>query len=285
MNFYTKKTKGNYEKILKNGLMYGFLIIYALISLYPLIFALISSFKTDADIFLTPFSLPKAINFQSYIRAWTIASMGVYFKNSVVLSVFTVILLAFTGTMVSYIFAKFHFKLKKTLYLYFLLGMMIPVHSTIIPLAYMIGNLKLRDNFAVIVLLFTAFQIPMTVFILTGFMKSIPGEIEEAAIIDGCSVFRVYRTIILPMSVPAIVTVSIFNFLGAWNNLLIPLIFISKNSLKPLAIGLLTFFAEKTSDYSGVMAAIVITSVLPFIAYVFLQEKVERGLTAGAVKG
>ncbi len=265
--------------------LYTFLIAYAVISSYPLLFSLISSFKEDMAIFLTPFSLPKSIGFQNYTRAWSLARMNLYFKNSVILTTSTIVVTAAVSTMASYVFAKFTFKWKPILYLYFLLGMMVPVHSTIIPLAFMIGKLGLRDSYPTLILLFTAFQIPICILILTGFMKAIPSELEEAAVIDGCSVWRIYASIILPMSVPAIVTITILNFLGTWNNLLLPLIFISKNSLKPLSIGLLSFFAERTSDYSGVMAAIVITTVLPLVTYILLQEKVERGLTAGAVKG
>ncbi len=285
----SKQNKGNtYAYIKKIGnkvFLYSFLILWAIISIYPLVFSLISSFKTDQAIFMTPFSWPESISFENYYRAWEVANMGTYFKNSVFLTFTTCIVLIFICTMASYIFAKFKFKFKNVIYIFFVLGMMIPIHSTIIPLAYMVGKFGLKDNYVFIIALFTAFQIPISIIIITSFMKSIPEELEEAAIIDGCNFWQVYTKVILPLSTPAIVTVTILNFLSVWNNLIIPLLFIGKNELKPLSIGLLTFFAERTSDYSGVMAAIVITTVIPLIMYIILQEKVERGLTAGAVKG
>ena len=136
-----------------------------------------------------------------------------------------------------------------------------------------------------IVLLFAAFQIPITIFLLNGFMKGIPVELEEAAIIDGCTHFEVFWKVIIPLSTPAIVTAAIFNFLSIWNNLLFPLVFISKKNLQVMSIGLLSFFAEMTSDYGGVMAAIVVAMVPPLLAYILLQEKVEKGLMAGSIKG
>jgi raffinose/stachyose/melibiose transport system permease protein len=134
-------------------------------------------------------------------------------------------------------------------------------------------------------LLFTAFNIPMTVLILTSFMKGIPRELEEAAVIDGCSNWRVLLKILIPMSAPAIASASIFNFIHIWNNLLFPLMFLSKDNLKTLPIGLLNFYGFFTQEYGGTMAAINITIIPIMVVYILLQEKVEKGLTAGALKG
>lgn len=281
----TEKSLGLGIKKIKSVLMYSFLSLYTVISLYPIYFAIISSLKSDTEIFINPFALPKVFRFENYKRAWELANVGIFFKNSVLITVCVTIALIIVGTMASYILARFSFKLKSVVYLYFVMGMMIPVQSTIIPIAFNIGTFRLKDSIPALILVMTAFSISMTIFILTGFMKGIPKELEESAIIDGCNVFKVYWKIILPMSVPAIATASIFNFLAAWNNLLFPLIFISKKELMPISYGLLSFFGERQSDYGGVMAAIVITILPPMVAYVLLQEKVQKGLTAGAVKG
>lgn len=275
----------NYGKITKNIFLYTFLIFYSILSIFPFCFTLISSFKTDQDIFFRPFSLPEQLTLDNYIRAWGTANMGTYFINSLVLSFSVCLILIITCSMAAYALAKFEFALKKKLFLFFLAGLMIPIQSTILPLAFNIGRLGIHNSVISVILIISAFQIPINILIFTGFISAIPEELEEAAVIDGCSVSYVFSRIILPLSVPAIVTVTIMNFLAAWNNLLIPLVFISKDSLKPIAIGLLSFFGEKQSDYSGIMAAVVLSCIPPFVVYALATDKIEKGLTAGAVKG
>lgn len=281
----SKMNSIGFKKYTNNIIFYGFLCICAFFTLYPIYFSIISSLKKSDDIFLHPFSVPLTFHFENYARAWEIGNIGIYFRNSVVLTLATMIVVIFVGAMAAYVLSRFNFKFQSVLFIFFISGLMIPIQSTIIPLSFIFGNLHIKNNYPVLILLFTAFQIPITVFILNGFMKSIPSELEEAAIIDGCSAFVVFTKIIIPMSMPAIVTASIFNFLNVWNNLLFPLVFISDKNLQVMALGLLSFFSERVSDYSGVMAAIVFSIVPPLLTYVLLQEKVEKGLTAGAVKG
>jgi raffinose/stachyose/melibiose transport system permease protein len=266
-------------------LQYALLVIYTLISVVPIYFSIVSAFKKNTEIFSRPFALPEHFTMQNFVNAWKLANVGVYLKNSFIITLGTILLLVVVGTMASYVLSRFQFKLKNTMYLFFIVGMMIPIHSTMIPLAYDIGFLQFRNHLSSLILVIAAFSISLTVFILTGFMKSIPGELEESAVIDGCTIPQVFRHIIFPLSIPAVSTASIFNFLGAWNNLLFPLIFISDKSKMPLSYGLLSFFAERTSDYGGAMAAVVMSIVPPIVIYFLLQEQVQSGLTAGAVKG
>jgi raffinose/stachyose/melibiose transport system permease protein len=261
------------------------LTLYAVISFYPLLFTLFSSFKSDQAIFADPFGLPSSLSFDNYVRAWTIAQLPRYFLNSVILSTLTCTLLVLLGSTAAYALSKFQFRFKNALFLYFLMGLMIPAQSTIIPIAYDVGKLGIRDSLLLVVLIISAFQLPLTILIFSGFMGSIPAELEEAAIIDGCNTFNVYLRIILPLSTPAIVTVTILNFLVAWNNILFPLVFLNSDAVKPISIGLLGFFASRQSDYSGMMAAIVMTCLVPALVYLVAQEQVEQGLTAGAIKG
>lgn len=265
-------------------LTYALLIGYSVIALFPVWFSLVSSFKSTIEIFNDPFALPESYSFENYVRAWNLANVGTYFWNSVIYTASTTSLLAFVGSLAAYILARFRFRVKDILYIFFISGMMVPVHSTIIPLAFDIARFNLRDSYPAMIAVTSAFAIPITVFILTGFMKGIPRELEEAAVMDGAKAFYVFRKVILPMSVPAIATATIFNFLQTWNNLLFPLVFISDSRRMPIAYGLLSFFGEFRSDHGGLMAAIVITILPPVITYILLQEKVERGLTAGALK-
>ena len=275
------------KKMLTPGqiVMYAILLVLAVICLYPLYFSLVSSLKDNTAIFMTPFSLPAQWRFSNYVFAWKQGQIGTYFFNSVFLTVVSVVSTAFFSIMGANVLARFEFKWNPLIYIFIGAGMMIPAQSTIIPLAFIFGKLGLTNNYLVMILLFTAFNIPMTVIILTGFMKNIPRELEEAAVIDGCSNGRVLLKILVPMSAPAIASASIFNFIMIWNNLLFPLMFLSKDSLKTLPIGLLNFYGFFTQEYAGTMAAINITIIPIMLVYILLQEKVEKGLTAGALKG
>lgn len=200
------------------------------------------------------------------------------------ISMSTVIVLVIVASMAAYVLARFDFKINKYLSIFFLLGMMIPMHTILVPVAYLVGKLGLKNNLVALVLIYVAFSLSFSIFVLTRFMKGINMSLEEAAIIDGAGYFQIYTRIVLPLSVPAISTVSIFNFLGAWNNILFPLLFINDDKLKPISLGLLNFNGERGSEYGPLMAAIVITVFVPLVIYLLFQEKVEGGLAAGAVK-
>lgn len=265
-------------------LMYIMLIIAAIIFAAPMLFTVLSSLKTKIEIFQEPFGLPEAIQWENYVEAWTEADMGVYFVNSIIQSLATVILLAVVSTMAAYVLSRFDFKCNKFLMLFFTIGMMVPMHTVLVPISYLISALNLKNNIPALILIYTAFSLPFSIIVVTSFMKGVNRSLEEAALIDGASYFQIYKNVMLPMTVPAISTISIFNFLSAWNNILFPLLFINDKKLKPLALGLLNFNGERGSDYGPLMAAIVITVALPLILYLLFQEKVEGGLAAGAVK-
>ncbi len=286
-NFVTKKkVHTNISKIkLNNFLKYAVMSVYLVIAIFPIYFALISSVKESKDIFLSPFSLPSELHFENFVRAIKIGNIGISFRNSVILSGGSIIVIVFAGSLAAYILARFNFKAKNGLLVFFISGMMIPMQSVIIPLSYVFGKFGIHNNYMVMILLFTAFNLPITIFIINGFLRTIPSEIEEAAVIDGSGAFRIFSQIIFPISLPAISTAAIFNFINIWNNLLFPLVFITRRDLQVIALALQSFFAERVSDYGGVMAAIVLSILPPMIAYIFFQEKVEKGMTSGAVKG
>lgn len=282
----TSSAKPNKHRIKPGRVLFNLILFsLALIFLYPIYFCLISSFKDSMEIFASPFTFPTKPVFSNYPDAVITGKIGQYFINTVFLTACTLLLTVVIGSMAAYILARFVFKGKGFVYLFFVAGLMIPIQSVIIPIAYAFGKIKLYDNYPALILLFTAFSLPMTVFILTGFMKAIPVELEESAVIDGCSPRKIFQAIVIPLSMPAIASVSIFNFLQVWSNLLFPLVLIKSSNLMTISYGLLNFFAERTSDYGGVMAAGVITMTPMLVAYILLQEKVEKGLTAGAVKG
>lgn len=260
-------------------------VIVALINIYPLVFSIFCSFKGNLEIFSSFTSLPKRLRFENYVTAWKVGNIGRYFLNTIILSVGTLVIAGLFGAMASYVLAKFRFRGKSKIYLLFISGMMIPIQAVLIPLSYIFGKLGIMNNYPVLILLYSAFCFPMTVLVLTGFMNGIPTELEEAMVIDGASIFQVFFKMILPLSVPGIVSVSIFNFIQVWNNLLFPLIFISDKKKGTISMGLLAFFGEYSTDYSSSMAGICLTTIPVIIAYVFFQEKIENGLMSGAIKG
>lgn len=269
----------------KKTTQYCVLILCGLLAAFPIYFALVSSLKESMEVFLSPFSLPTVLRWDNYSRAVLLGNIGICFRNSLFLTLVTIILTALTGTMASYILARFSFKARSFIYIFFVAGLMIPIQSIIIPLSFTFGKLKIYDNYPVLILLFTSFNLSFTIFITTSFLKTLPRELEEAATIDGCSRAGIFCRIIAPLSAPGVVTASVFNFLSVWNNLLFPLVFVRKKSYQVIALGLQSFFAERVSDYGAVMAAIIISIIPPIFAYLLLQEKVEQGMMAGAVKG
>lgn len=279
--FREKDFKGTAGKIFR----ILFMNLYLLITLFPIYFALISSVKESREIFLTPFKLPARLLLENYTRALQVGNIARSFANSIILTSGTILLVVLFGSLAAFILARFKFKVKGAVLVFFIAGMTIPIQSVIIPLSYMFGSIGINNNYPVLMLLFTAFNLPITIFIIHGFLLGIPAEIEEAAVIDGSNAINVFAKIILPIAVPAISTSAIFVFLNVWNNLLFPLIFITRRDMQVIAVSMLSFFAERTSDYGGVMAAIIISIMPPMIAYMLFQEKVESGLMSGAVKG
>lgn len=263
---------------------YTFLIIMAIIFVMPMLFTIISSLKTKLVIFSDPFALPKNPQWSNYVVAWKDANMSAYFINSVIQSGSTVILTSLISTMAAYALARFDFKLNKMLVLVFMLGMMVPMHTILVPVSYIIGLFNLKNNIFALVLVYVAFNLPFSIMVMITFMKGVNRSLEEAAIIDGANYFQIYSKIMIPLTLPAISTISIFNFMGAWNNILFPLLFINDKRLRPISLGLLNFNGERGSEYGLMMAGIVITVAVPLAIYLLFQEKVESGLAAGAVK-
>lgn len=278
-----KKTRKKYSI----GHMAAFLLLFAfaLINVYPLVFSIFCSLKGNLEIFSSFTALPKHFLYENYITAWNVGNIGKYFLNTIILAVGTMFISGLLGTMAAYVLGRFTFKLKGGIYLFFITGMMIPIQSVLIPLSYIFGKFGVTNNYYMLVMLYSAFCLPMTILIMTGFMKNIPTELEEAMIIDGANIRQVFLKMILPLSVPGIISASVFNFIQVWNNLLFPLIFITDKRKGTISMGLLSFFGEYSTNYSASMAGICLTTIPVIIVYVFFQNKIENGLMSGAIKG
>lgn len=264
---------------------FGLFLIIALINIYPLVFSIFCSFKGNLEIFQSFMALPEKLRVENYVTAWKVGNIGKYFLNTIILAAGTLFISGLLGAMASYILARFRFKAKKYVYFIFIAGMMIPIQAVLIPLSYVFGKLGMMNNYPMLIMLYSAFCFPLTVLILTGFMNSIPTELEEAMVIDGAGIGQVFFKMVIPLTMPGIISVSIFNFIQVWNNLLFPLVFISDREKGTISMGLLAFFGEYSTDYSASMAGICLTTIPIIIAYVLFQEKIENGLMSGAVKG
>lgn len=270
--------------ITKAIFMYAFLVLMTIVFLYPVYFVAISSVKSNTEIFTNPFLPTLQLEFDNFRRAFEVGNTGRQFLNSLVLSGSTVILTALLSCMIAFALSRLCFRGQGATRVFFIMGLMVPIQSIIVPLAYIVNVLSLRDNYILMILLYTAFNMPLSIFVVTGYMKSLPTSLEEAAVIDGCNIYQVFMRIIFPLSKPAIATVSIFVFMYTWNDLLAAMVLIGKTQLRTISVGLLSFVGAHNSDYGALMAAILIAILPPLLVYVFMQENVVKGITAGSNK-
>ena len=273
-----------WRRIPSKTLTYLLLSAFAVTTLFPLVWMLYSSFKTNQEITLNTFTLPKALHFENYIEAWQTAKIGVYFLNSIIVSTAAIALTIVAGASGAFILAKFRFRLRGFVYGFFIVGMLIPLQSVLVPLFIQMRDFHLLDNLWSLILTYTAFGLPITIFLMESFIRSFPDSILEAALLEGASIPRIFLRLVMPISKHVIATVAILNFLNNWKEFSFALIFISKDERKTLPLGLYNFLGAYTADYAGLMAALIIASVPLLILYFVLQEQIIKGMTAGAVK-
>lgn len=273
------------EKPVVKALKYLLLGLFALLCLYPIFWLVLSSFKTSNELFDNPWGLPAALNFDNYLYAMEVGHIGRFFVNSVIVAVAAVFFAVLFSCMIAYAITRMQWKLSKLALNLFLLGMMIPIYATIIPLFSIFNSLGLLNTLWAVILPHIAFSFPMAIFILTGFFVTIPRDIEEAAVVDGCGILRIFFQIILPISVSSVVTVAVIVFINIWNDLLLPQIFLSDESKMTLPVGLTAFQGQYGTNYVGQIAAVVITVIPSIIVYILLHKNIMEGMVAGAVKG
>jgi ABC-type sugar transport system, permease component len=279
-DFAIKKKRLN----IADGFMYTLLILFAIFCIFPLLWTLVSSLKTNHEIFDNPWAFPTVPQFVNYKNAWVVGNIGSYFLNSAYIVAASVIASFFASSMAAYAIKRMIWKLSGLVMTFLLTGIMIPVHATLIPLYRLFSNINMVGSPLCLIIIYTSVSIPMTVFILGGFFKMLPRELEEAAVIDGYSIVAIFWKIIIPLSKPAIATVTIFNFIGFWNELLFALVFMSNQKYMTLPVGLTNFIGRYLTDYTGMLAAIVVSFIPSLLIYIFLHENIIKGMTSGSVK-
>ncbi|WP_127534320.1 carbohydrate ABC transporter permease [Paenibacillus kobensis] len=269
----------------KSGIVNGLMIIYALITLYPLIWLFISSLKSNEEFYSRPFQLPTKWHWDSFSRAWKISDMGTSMLNSIIVTALSLVLTLAIGALAAYVLSRFQFRFKLLVMGLFLLGMLIPIHSTLVPLFIMMNQTHLLNTYGALILPYVAFELPIAIFIIQAYMNTFPKEIEEAAFIDGIGYWGIFLRMMLPLSTPALSTVAILAVLRFWNDFSFALVFISKPALKTLPLSLSMFATGYMTDYQLTMAALAMAVVPTIIVYLIFQRSIMQGMIAGAVKG
>ncbi|XKO55693.1 carbohydrate ABC transporter permease [Lysinibacillus fusiformis] len=263
---------------------YLVLFTVATISLYPILLMVLSSFKKSVDIYKDPLGFPSSFSLDTYRTLLSKIPFTTYFMNSLFVSIVSVVLIVVVCSLASFYIARFKFSWNHALFFIFLLGMMIPIKLGIVPLFILMRDLGLINSLWSLILMNTATGIPLSMLILTGFFKTIPSELEEAARMDGAGNLRVLWYVVLPLMRPALGTVVIINFIAAWNDFFFPLIFITEKMKRTIPVGMMSLFGEHSADWGSLFAGLTLAS-LPMILLFFIASKqFMEGLTAGAIK-
>lgn len=285
MNVKGQKHKRNkWTKAISKSILYIILIVHLIFTGYPFVWMVISSFKSNKEYFANPWGLPSEWKFSNYVDAWN-QGISQYLFNSLYITVFSVVGLLLVATLIGFYLSVRPFKGSKVLLATFFLGMLIPIHSTLIPLFTIANQVGAYDTFWSLFFPYIAFNLPVAVFLITGFFQGIPKELEEAAIVDGCGIYQTFFKVYFPLAKPILATVTILSFFNIMNDFVFPLVMVSQDALKTLPLGLMSFKGNFSADYSLISAALVITTAPIIILYMFLQKYIQKGVVAGSVKG
>ncbi|MEV4343152.1 carbohydrate ABC transporter permease [Actinoplanes sp. NPDC049596] len=272
------------------GLAHIGLVIWALVTAGPLIWVLLASFKSNTEIFLgKPFALPEHFSFETYFNAWGEAHIGRYFLNSVVVVIISTAGTMLFGSMAAYVLARYKFRGNRFIYYLFVSGLAFPTFMALAPLFYILKNMGLLGTYTGLVLVYIAYSLPFTVFFLAAFFKTLPYEIEEAATVDGASHTRKFFQIMMPMAKSGLVSITIFNIVGQWNQYLLPVVIMTgpgaeSKYLLTQGIANISTSAGYHAEWSTLFAALVLSILPMIIVYAIFQRQIQAGLTAGAVK-
>ncbi len=269
---------------IENLLIQIFLATAAIVMLYPIFMMVLSGFKTTPEIFMSPFSMPKKFNIENFQVIWEKTNVPRYFLNSIIVTVSSIALLLITGTMAAYAISRYKFRGALMVSLFFLSGLMLPLRLAIIPLFIQLKYLGLIDSLLGLIFIYTAMSLPATVFILTGFLRSLPKELEDSARMDGASELRIMLDIMVPLISPALVIAGIYSAVPIWNDFFFPLIFIQSPEWKTLAQGLTTFFGEYSINYGVLYAGLSLASLPMIFIFIAQSRRFIAGMTAGALK-
>jgi ABC-type glycerol-3-phosphate transport system permease component len=283
---HATRRPGRWSKQLAHTPSYLVLGAWSLFTIFVIGWVVVASLKTNAEIFRDVFSLPEVWQFSNYAKAWNAANFAVYFRNSVVVTFSSVILILLVSAPAAYVLSRMSFRGRGLLTTIFIAGMGIPVMLLLIPLFVIVTRLCVVNTLPGLILIYTTVAIPFTVYILTGFFASLPKELEEAGVIDGASDFGVFRRIMLPLASPGLITAAIFNGISIWNEYLLVLTFVPDSEKRTLSLGLYSLqnAMQYTGDWVGLFAGVCIVMIPTIVLFIVLSERMISGITMGAVK-
>ncbi len=274
------------RKSFSNILVYGVLILWALLCLFPVYWMITFSLKDNAEIFgENVIGLPRHWLWSNYARAMTLGQMGRYFLNSFLVAVISIAITLTASCMATYAMTRLVWKGRDRMNKFFMLGLTIPIHAAIVPLYVVLGKAHLLNSLAALFVPYSAFALAMGILICTGFMGDIPYDLDEAAFLDGCGVWGIFFKVIVPLMVPAVATVGIYTFLQCWNELMFATVFNSSEAYKTLPVGIQGLAGQYLREWGPTGAALAIATLPTLLVYVFLSKKIQDSFIAGAVKG
>lgn len=266
---------------------YFFLLLWCMIVILALVWIIFTSFKTNKELYQEIWKAPSQFRLDNYKKIWSLYSLSQFFINSILVVPINIIFILLLSVPAAFVLARAHFRSRSLIFSYFIFGMSIPVIIALFPTYFLLSDLKLLNTFTGLSLIYIATSLSFTIFMLHGFFKSYPNELDEAACIDGCSPFQAFIKCVLPLSTTGIITVTIFNFIGIWNEYMLALIFIRDETKRLLSVGI--YSLQSSMQYNGdwvTLFAGVVLALLPLIIFfVAMADRIMDGLTVGAIKG
>ncbi|MGN6712167.1 raffinose/stachyose/melibiose transport system permease protein [Anaerocolumna jejuensis DSM 15929] len=261
------------------------ILALSLSCIYPVVWLLYSSLKTDQEFAVSPVALPKILHFGNYITAFARAKFSVFFFNSLLNSIASLLLVLVISFVMGYLLSRYRFPGRNLIYMILMAGIMIPVYALIVPIFIQFKNIGLLNNRFTLVPIYVAFELPTAIFLIDGYLKGISVDLEEAATIDGAGMPRVMFSIMLPVCRPIMMTVVILTFMHVWNEFPFAQVMINKEALKTIPIGLTYFTSQYMTQYTLLLAALAMATIPVLTIYLFFYNKIMEGMMAGAIKG
>jgi raffinose/stachyose/melibiose transport system permease protein len=279
------KLEKNLTGSLVKVVLYAVFISFTLLTIFPLFWLVYSSFKPKVDIVMDPLAFPKSLYLTNYSEAWTIGKLGTYTFNSILYTVVSTFFVILFAMMSGFAFAKLKYWITKIIYNLFLMGLLISIHSILVPLFLAETWVRLQDSHAGIIIPYVALGLPMAIYLTTEYVKGIPDSLIESGRIDGASYLRIFTEIIAPMCIPVITTITIITIFGCWNEFILVFILTSSDATRSLPVGIYAFSGPLAIEYGLQFAALVIGAAPMIIFYALFNRQITKGFAAGAIKG
>ncbi len=264
--------------------VYAILILYAILVIFPLGNMILLSFKSLGGIVGHPLRWPSHWYVSNYEEAWQEGNLLDYLLNTTFVAMISVTVISFLSSMAAYAIARFHFRGNQFIYLMFLAGLALPIQMIAIPLFILMRQLDLLDHLASVTIVYIASGLSFSVFLLVNFIRNIPRELEEAALVDGASYWQIYWHVVLPLIRPSLSTVAILNFIAAWNNFFFPLILLTNPSRMTVAVGVMFFVGQYATQWNLLLPALVIVTLPTMLAFIVVSRQFIRNIMGGAIK-